>query len=392
MHFFIYSSTLLNKLYFLNEINKKKLYFKNIYFILEINKKKLIITSFSNTEDYSIHVYTDIYIYVKENTREKVIIDSKLFTEILSTFTKEIISIKKDNDTLNISSLQGSFKIPILRKKLNLIRGDLFCNNNTIFIFSNLLLKILEKIIFSIGNVKFKTILNGVYFQFSPYESYFISTNNLVLVKYTVKYIKSNKNIKFIVPRNSIYILHKILKYEKNSNNNVYIKYNSKENYVIFLSKNYIFSSKILNIDNKKNKKQQNYNSIIPTKKFDVLLIINRVLFLNTIKRLLILSKLLENKKIEKFIYLQIINNEFSIFNRKNFSLKIKCKSIYNSLQKIKMGFNCKFLIEILSHLDNDFIYFELYNSNKIGVLKTNFYKNKKEMEFISILIMSIIV
>lgn len=388
MHFFISSSTLLNKLYFLNEINKNKSYYENVYFILEINKKKLVITSFSNTGNYSVH--TDIYIYVKENTEEKIIIDSKLITEILSTFPKGIISIKKYNDTLKISSLQGFFKIPILKKKLNILKNNLFCNNDTIFIFSNLLLKILDKIIFSIGNVKFKTILNGIYFQFSTYESYFISTNNFVLVKYTVKHIKSNKNIKFIIPKNSINILHKILKYEKNSNSNVYIKYNRKEDSVIFLSKNYIFSSKLLNID--KNKKKQNYNYIFPKRKFDVLLIVNRILFLNTIKRLLILSKLFGDKKTVKFIYLQIINNEFSIFNQRNFSLKIKCKSIYNSLKKIKMGFNCKFLIEILSHLNNDFIYFELYNSNKIGILKTNFYKNKKDMEFISILIMSIIV
>lgn len=54
------------------------------------------------------------------------------------------------------------------------------------------------------------------------------------------------------------------------------------------------------------------------------------------------------------------------------------------------MGFNSKFLIEILSSFKEDFVSFELYSSNRMGIFKP-FSSSKKE-ESTLILIMSIIV
>ncbi|WP_185864442.1 DNA polymerase III subunit beta family protein [Blattabacterium cuenoti] len=378
MHFFVSSLYLFKKLcLLLNNTNNNS---NTVYFVFEIknNKKKLTITSFSNLEK-SYYINTDIHIYIKKHTEKKIIIHSKFITDILSTLTKEIICIKKEKNVLNILSFQGSFKIPIIQKKFNISKKSLLNKNNKMYILSNILLKVLNNILSYVEKIKlFQNIISGIYFHFSKNESNFFFTNNFILVKYTVKYIKF-EDVKFFIPKNTVNILHNFLKYDKN-HYNIKIKYNSKT--IIFFLKNYSFTSKLLD-----NKKYKNYNFFIPKVKFDVLFIINRILFLNTIKRLFILS----DKKIIKFFYLKIMNGKLSILNQNNCcSLQINCKYIFfNSLnKKIKMGFNYQFIIDILSHLKNDFIYFELYNSNKMGILKTK--PNQKIKEFISILIMSI--
>ncbi|WP_238783989.1 DNA polymerase III subunit beta [Blattabacterium cuenoti] len=271
--------------------------------------------------------------------------------------------------------------IDFFKKKKSILRSSTM----KITLFSNILSKILNQTLFAVGDKKFQTILNGVFFQFSPNEANFIATDTFRLVKYTIKNLKLDRSIEFTIPKKSLDIIRKILKKEKNTN--VVIEYNNKIN-IVFHFQNHIFSCRLIN------EKYPDYNSVIPNNNCDVSFVINRLLLLNTIRRISFFSK---NRK--NFIHLHLNHNKLKIceqntINNDNFESKIKCKPIFDDLKKtesIKMGFNSKFLIEILSSLNENFICFELYHSNKIGILRPFSNEKKKKEESISILIMSTI-
>ncbi|WP_185876807.1 DNA polymerase III subunit beta [Blattabacterium cuenoti] len=406
MYFFVSSHSLLQKLdtlykiYNYNNSNPK-------YLIFKIIGNKLKITALFDSKNV---IKTFVKINVKRDTKENIIVSTKFIINFLTTFSDEMLFFKKKKNSLNICSKQGSYNIPLYchSDSINSIEKNFFIKSSTtnsieknffikssttkITLFSKIFSRILDQTLFAVGDKKFKTVLNGVFFQFSPYESIFTSTDTFRLVKYTIKNIRINKFVNFIISKKSLDIIKKILENEKNfrdgnnKNNKILIEYNKKIN-IVFHFQNYIFSCRIIN------EKYPDYNFIIPNNEnLDVSIVINRFLLVNAIKRIFFLS---DEKK--KFIHFQPNNNDLQIYSHNfNFKSNIRCKSTFltkrgnkEKIKKIKMSFNSKFLIEILSSLNEEFIFFEFYHSKKIGILSPVYKTDKKES--LSILIMSIL-
>ncbi|AWU44092.1 DNA polymerase III subunit beta [Blattabacterium punctulatus] len=380
MHFFVSSFSLLQKLYVLHKIIKNN----SEYFLFELFGEKLIII-ISDSENNIIT--TEIKVCVKKKSKEKIAIYPKLMIDILNTLPEEpFLLIKKEKNILNIYSKQGSYPIPSISNEIKSINNYLntflvIKKKKKIFLYSKILLKILKKTLFAVANKDFNPIMNGVFFHFSPYGSTFVATDTYKLVKYTIYNIRLSYSIKFTIHKKSLQILQNILN-EEHEKSIVYIEY-KKIDIIKFNFKNKTFLCRLID------EKYPNFNSLIPKNK-DISFIINRILFLNSIKRISIFSK----KKIS-LIRFYLKNNKLKIYEEdpiiSSYS-KIQCKSIYEKYQGgyIKMGFNSKFLIEALSSFNEDFISFELCNSNKTGIIRP--YSNIKKKESILILIMSIII
>ncbi|WP_185869587.1 DNA polymerase III subunit beta [Blattabacterium cuenoti] len=395
MYFFVSSFYLFNRLNALYKIksfnNSGSEYF--FFDIVENNKLNIINVISENIISTKIKVN---FIGKQSIKKIRIAVYAKYMIDVLNTYSNETILIKKEKNTLNIYSKQGICEIPIIIGLTNLYKTKILeYSSIKITLLSNIFLKILNNTLFYVNsNIKLKPVFNGVYFQFSTCESNFVVKDTFRLVKYSIKKLVFNKNVEFFIPKKSLNIIKKILENEKK--NNIVIVYKHRLN-IVFYFKHYIFSCPLIN-DNKQNYDfiinknydfiinknydfiiNKNYDFII-NKNYDVSLIIDRLLFLNSIKRISILNK---------FIYLYINYNELKIFEKDtiNYS-KMKCKSIFKNFKKIKMVFNSKFLIESLSYLNGKLIYFDLYYLNKIGILRK--FTDKKG-ESIHILIMSTI-
>ncbi|WP_113738084.1 DNA polymerase III subunit beta [Blattabacterium clevelandi] len=380
MHFFVSSFYLLQKLCVLHKIIKNN----SKYFLFELFEEKLIII-ISDSENNILT--TEIKVCVKKKSKEKIAIHPKLMIDILNTFPEEPLLIKKEKNILNIYSKQGSYPIPSISNEIKSINNysNTFLvvkKTKKIILYSKILLKILKKTLFATGNEYLNPIMNGVFFHFSPYGSTFVATDTYKLVKYTIYNIRFNYSIKFTIHKKSLHILQNILN-EEHEKSIVDIEY-KKIDIIKFNFKNKTFLCRLIN------EKYPDFNSVIPKNK-DISFIVNRLLFLNSIKRISIFSK----KKIS-FIRFYLKNNKLKIYEEdsiiSNYS-KIQCKSIYEKCQGeyIKMGFNSKFLIESLSSFNENFISFELCNSNKTGIIRP-YSNNIKKKESILILIMSVII
>ncbi|WP_185871622.1 DNA polymerase III subunit beta [Blattabacterium cuenoti] len=385
MYFSVFNYSLLRKLHILYKIiNINNLSNLITFEISKKNKLKIIWGL-----DSKNLIYTFIDINVEEYTKEeKVTISIKFMIDILSTFQNERLFLKKNKKkTLSIHSKQGVYEVPTFYydSHYDNILTKISISSIKISLFSSIFLKILDKTLFATGDNKWNPILNGVFFQFLTNKANFIATDTYKLIKYTIKNLRTNKNFQFIVSRKHLNIIKEIIKKEfirneKKKNMIIIKKFN---NHIFFHFKNHIFLCQSIN------KKYPNYHSIISyNKKHHASFIINKFLLLNAIKRFSILSKKYF------FIDFHINHNKLNICNQNTIDndnsileSKIECKVIFDDLKKIKIGFNTKFLIEILSSLNEDFVYFELHH--KMGILKP-LYKQKKE-ESIFILIMSTI-
>ncbi len=379
MYFSILNYFLLRKLHTLYKIININNLSNSI--TLEISKKnQLKITWGLDSKNL---IYTYIKINVQKYTKEKVTLSIKFMINVLTTFSNEELFLKHKKNTLNIYSKQGVYKIPTYfdsnhnNKNILILCKSSFIRR--ISLFSKLFLKILNKTLFSISiNEELPPILNGVFFQFFTHEANFVSTDTYRLIKYTISNFKTDQRIQFTISRKYLNIVREILKNEKK--NNIIIKYYEKN--IIFYFKNHIFSCQLIN------ENYPDYRSVIPhNNQCHVSFIINKFLLLNTLKRVSILSK-----KKKNFVDFHFNHNKLKIYDQNtidahNSISEIKCKVLSKKRKNMKIGFNSQFLIEILSSLNEDFVYFELYH--KMGILRP-LYKKKKE-ESIFILIMSII-
>ncbi|WP_185849199.1 DNA polymerase III subunit beta [Blattabacterium cuenoti] len=374
MYFSVYSHFLLRELHTLYKIININSLSNSITF--EISKKnQLKITWGLDSKNL---IFTYVQIYIKKYTKEKIIVSIKFMIDVLTTFSNEKLFLKKKKNTLNIYSKYGTYEVPIdfdLNHK-NIITT---CDKSSfirIYLFSNILLKILNKTLFLTKGEELNSIFNGVFFQFLSNEANFIATDTYRLVKYTIKNFKTDQRVQFTISRKHLNIIREIIKKKKKSN--IIIEYYDR-NHIIFRFKNYIFSCQLIN------KKYPDYHFMIPhNNKRNISLIVNKFLLLNTIKRAFIFRK--------NFIDFHFSNNKLKIFDQNMVDTnppisEIQCQIVFNNLKNMKIGFNSQFLIEILSSLNEDFVYFEFYD--KMGVIRPLY--NKKKEESIFILIMSTI-
>ncbi|WP_185872735.1 beta clamp domain-containing protein [Blattabacterium cuenoti] len=339
---------------------------------------------------------------IEQSSNKKISISITLIINFLQTFMNETLLLEIKKNILIILYKQDYYYIPIDNSNntknftypINWNKKP-FLKKRTIIkiVFSySTLLKILNYTLLFSEEQYFKNIINGVFFQLTPYVYNFILTDTYKLVQYTITHNNLKTNlppIEFIMLNfSSLRRLHNILTQKLNIKKITMVieKYN-KKNIVQFQMNNNIFFCNYFNPTYIK------FNSKFP-KITDISCIINKNLFLNYIKRISFLSK--KNPCIIRFIFNnQVkdtlkIDEEESINNNHNYyMIKCKFKLLNNNHNIIIMKFNTQFLIDILSSINESCINFELCCNKNIGLFKPFFKKKNKES--IKILIMSII-
>ncbi len=130
--------------------------------------------------------------------------------------------------------------------------------------------------------------------------------------------------------------------------------------------------------------KYPNYEAVIPEKNPNILTI-ERISFLNSLKRVGIFS----NKTTHQ-VRLKIAGTEIQVSAEDiDFSNKAdeRLTCSYNGID-IQIGFNARFLVEMISNLESEEIRFELSSPNKAGLIFPNDGLNDGEL--ITMLVMPV--
>ena len=219
---------------------------------------------------------------------------------------------------------------------------------------ADILASAISKTIFASGNDDLRPVMSGVFFQFKEDGLTFVATDAHKLVKYSREDISANAPAEFIMPKKPLNLLKGIL---AGSESEVLIEYNESNAKFTFDDTQLICRL----IDGK----YPNYEAVIP-KENPNKLTIERNQFLSSVRRVSIFS----NKTTHQ-VRLKIAGAELNISAEDvDYSNKaeerLTCSYQGDDMQ---IGFNSRFLIEMLGNLTADEVMLEMSLPNRAGIL-----------------------
>ncbi|MEM6720874.1 MAG: DNA polymerase III subunit beta [Bacteroidota bacterium] len=317
-------------------------------FLFQLNENELKVSA-SDLETTMSSVLT-----VESDSTGNIAVPAKLLLDTLKTFPEQPLTfVVEDNNTVEISSNHGKYALAYAD-------GDEFPASvelkepSSTTIEGHVLATAISKTIFASGNDDLRPVMSGVFFQFSPENLTFVATDAHKLVKYQRTDIQASQVAEFIMPKKPLNLLKGIL---GGSEEEVLIEYNDSN--AKFSFDNTVLVCRLID------GKYPNYEAVIP-KENPNKLEINRNQFLNSVRRVSIFS----NKTTHQ-IRLKIAGAELNISAEDiDYSNKaeerLTCDYQGDDMQ---IGFNSRFLTEMINNLGSDEVSLEMSLPNRAGIL-----------------------
>ncbi|CAI8195000.1 MAG: DNA polymerase III subunit beta [Formosa sp. Hel1_33_131] len=291
---------------------------------------------------------------VESDSEGSVAIPAKLLLETLKTFPEQPLTfVIEENNTIEISSNHGKYALAYASAD-EFPKAISLESPSTTVLSADILATAISKTIFAAGNDDLRPVMSGVFFQFSTESLTFVATDAHKLVKYSRTDVTANETAEFIMPKKPLNLLKGIL---LGSDDDVTIEYNDSN--AKFSFENSILICRLID------GKYPNYEAVIP-KENPNHLTIGRNQFLNSVRRVSIFS----NKTTHQ-IRLKIAGAELNISAEDiDYSNKaeerLTCDYQGDDMQ---IGFNSRFLSEMLSNLNADDVQLEMSMPNRAGIL-----------------------
>ncbi|RDK87391.1 DNA polymerase III subunit beta [Marinirhabdus gelatinilytica] len=291
---------------------------------------------------------------VESNESGSVCIPARLLLDTLKTFPEQPLTFTvEENSTVEISSNHGKYALAYAPGEEFPSAVELKDPSET-KVQGDILATAISKTIFASGNDDLRPVMSGVFFQFSTEGLTFVATDAHKLVKYSREDVSASQTAEFIMPKKPLTLLKNIL---AGSEEEVTIEYNDSNAKFSFDNTTMICRL----IDGK----YPNYEAVIP-KENPNKLSIDRNQFLNSVRRVSIFS----NKTTHQ-IRLKIAGAELNISAEDiDYSNKaeerLTCDYQGDDMQ---IGFNSRFLTEMLNNLTSDDVSLEMSLPNRAGIL-----------------------
>jgi DNA polymerase-3 subunit beta len=316
-------------------------------FLFEVSENQLKISA-SDLETTMSAVVT-----IESDTSGSIAISARLLLDTLKTFPDQPLTFKTEGDSIiEISSDQGKYDMAYFGGD-ELPKSVSLPSPSKTIIPSNILATAISKTIFAAGNDDLRPVMSGVFFQFSSQNLTFVATDAHKLVKYTRTDVTADKTAEFIMPKKPLNLLKGVLSGEED----VTIEYNDAN--AKFTFENFVLICRLID------GKYPNYEAVIP-KENPNKLTVDRASFQNSVRRVSIFSS-----KTTHQIRLKMAGTELNISAEDiDFSNKaderLNCDYQGDDMQ---IGFNSRFLSEMLSNLSSNEVLIEMSLPNRAGIL-----------------------
>jgi DNA polymerase-3 subunit beta len=368
MKFIVSSSQLLKQLQVLggviNSSNTLPI-LDNFLFELKQNELKISASDLETTMSTIIEVESD--------SEGSAAISARLLLDTLKTFPNQPLTFKTEqNSTIEISSSHGKYDMAYFDGSEFPKAVSIQSPSSTV-IPGNILATAISKTIFAAGNDDLRPVMSGVFFQFSNQALTFVATDAHKLVKYSRTDVTASTSAEFIMPKKPLNLLKGIL---AGSESDVTIEYNDSNAKFIF--DNVVLVCRLID------GKYPNYEAVIP-KENPNKLTVDRSTFLNSARRVSIFSS-----KTTHQIRLKMAGTELNISAEDtDYSNKAEERLVceYQG-DDMQIGFNSRFLTEMLSNLNSNDVLIEMSLPNRAGILTP--VDGVDEGEFITMLVMPV--
>ena len=329
-------------------------------FLFELKDESITITSSDLETTMRVTIRPD-----KSEESGSIAIPAKILVETLKTFADIPVAFSIDPDTLmiEISAGEGKYKLSGHKSEEYPHTPSLEDTTN-IVIDSRLMSQAINKTLFATGNDELRMVLSGVFCELSPDDVTFVATDAHKLVKYKRTDLKTEDSASFILPKKPLNLLKSILSSQEVQ---VTIEYNKTNAFFSFGNIHLICRL----IDGK----YPNYDAVIP-KENPNRLTIDRHALLTAIRRVAIFANQSTHQIRFKVSGQELILSAEDIDFSNEAKERLSCSY---SGEDMEIGFNSKFLLEMLNNIDTEEISLEMSAPNRAGILTPLNNANKDE-------------
>ncbi len=318
-------------------------------FLFDIKDKVLTISA----SDLESTMVTSMPIESKEDGR--IAVPARLIMDTLKNFPEQPLTFNVDEKTfgMEISSENGKFKLSGFNAD-EYPRIPELESPATVNVSSEIVSEAVNRTLFATGSDDLRPVMSGVFFEFGTDHLRFVATDAHKLVRYSRTDVQASSNATFIVPKKPLNLLKGLL---GATNSDVNIEYNEAN--VRFTFDDMTLVSRLID------GKYPNYQAVIPEVNPNRMTIARHSL-LSSIKRVSIFS----NKTTHQ-VRLKIAGSELTVSaedldfaNEANERLTCAYEG-----EDMEIGFNSKFIIDMLNNLDSDNIVLEMSAPNRAGIM-----------------------
>jgi DNA polymerase-3 subunit beta len=328
-------------------------------FLFEINDGELSVSA----SDLETTMRTTMQVEAKEEG--KIAIPAKLLLDVLKNLPDQPCTFLVDMETLAVEIAYDNGK-----SKMVGYNGDEFPrtpaleNSSSIRISGEIVSNAINKTLFATGVDDLRPVMSGVFCQFSPENITFVATDAHKLVRYTRTDSQADGSSSFILPKKPLNLLKTNLKGDEE----VQLEYNDSN--AVFRFNDVVLVCRLID------GKYPNYEAVIPKENPNVLTI-DRLQFLGSIKRVSIFA----NKTTHQ-IKLKLAGSELSLSAEDiDFANEANERLTCNySGEDLEIGFNSRFLMEMLNNLETTEVRLEMSAPNRAGLLMPSEHEEHEDI------------
>ena len=320
-------------------------------FLFELTEEKLRITASDLETTISVELLTD-----KAEDPGIVAIPAKMLLDIMKTFPELPVTISVNMDNLGIELFAGEGKYKLVGH-----RSDEFPqvptldNTQSVQLNGALLVNAFNKTLFATGNDELRPVMSGVLCEINKNEITFVATDAHKLVKYKRGDVKTGETASFILPKKPLSHLKNVMP----DDDEVEVKLEFNDSNAVMEFEDITLICRLID------GKYPNYEAVIPTQN-PFKLTVDRKNLLNALRRVAIFGSKSTHQVRFKISGKELILTAEDLDFSSEAKERLTCS--YDG-EDIEIGFNSRFMQEMLSTLDVDNVVVEMSAPNRAGIL-----------------------
>ena len=350
MKFIVSSSALLKQLQHISGVISNNTVLPILEdFLFEIEKNKLTVVA------TDLETVMKVHLDIESKESGKFCIPAKILLDSLKNLADQPLTFDVDkNFSVEITSDNGKYKV-MGENPDNFPKEPAADEASEFTITSSALVTAINKTIFAVSTDDLRPAMTGVFFELDKNSISFIATDAHRLVKYTRTDVSCPAKDSFIVPKKPLNLLKSALPDNEDSlevsynSNHLFVKHGGTELVCRLIDARFPDYKVVIPVDN-------------PYK-----MNVNKNDFQNALRRLSVFSNKSTNQ-----VALNISGSELELSSQDvdyNFAGNERMACQYDG-EDLKIAFNAKFLIEMLSGADTNEINMELSTPTKAGIIK----------------------
>ena len=339
-------------------------------FLFHLDENQLKITS----SDLDVTMTVTLVPERVEGTGE-VTIPARLLLEIMKNFPDVPITVSVDNNTLAVELVAGEGRYKLAGHKSDEFPQLPVMNETSVWeIPADVLARGFEKTVFATGMDEIRPIMSGVLMEMTDNFLTFVATDAHKLVRYRRMDVKSDVVASFIMPKKPINQLKSIL--STLADEPVRIEFNNTN--ASFVFGDYQLICRLIE------GRYPNYDAVIP-KQNPNHLTIDRQTFLAAIRRVAVFSSKATHQVRFRIAgqELMLTAEDIDFYNE----AKERLSCSYEG-DDMEIGFNSRFLQEMLGNFDSETVKIDMSAPNRAGIITP--VDNENEAEDLLMLLMPV--